>query len=93
VFSLPKRVTRDMGQVDGVVNVAGVIQPFVPINELDMEDIDRVMAVNFGGTLSMVKVFLPTLLTRLEASTVKVSSMGPWFHSRAKGPTVQVRPR
>lgn len=25
VFSLPKRVTRDMGQVDGVVNVAGVI--------------------------------------------------------------------
>jgi len=30
-----------------VVNVAGIIQPFVPINDLSMEDINRVMAVNF----------------------------------------------
>lgn len=76
VFDLPARVTADLGQVDGVVNVAGIIQPFVPINDLSMEDIDRVMAVNFWGTMSMVKAFLPTLLTRPDACIVNVSSMG-----------------
>ena len=41
-----------------------------------VEDIDRVMDVNFYGTLYMTKAFLPHLLKRPEAHLANVSSMG-----------------
>jgi short-subunit dehydrogenase len=46
------------------------------VNELGYEAIERVMNVNFYGTLYMTKTFLPHLLTRPEAHVVNVSSMG-----------------
>jgi len=64
------------GQVDGIINNAGIIQPFVKVNELNYEIIERVMNINFYGTLYMIKTFLPHLLTRPEAHIVNVSSMG-----------------
>ena len=76
VEALPARVIADLGQVDGVVNVAGIIQRFVHVNDLTIEEIEHVMAVNFWGTLYMDKAFLPSLLARPEASIVNVSSMG-----------------
>jgi NAD(P)-dependent dehydrogenase (short-subunit alcohol dehydrogenase family) len=76
VEELPGRVIAELGQVDGVVNVAGIIQRFVHINDLTMDEIEHVLAVNFWGTLFMDKAFLPHLLARPEASIVNVSSMG-----------------
>lgn len=76
VAELPKVVVEAHGQVDGVINCAGIIQPFVRINDLDYDAIDRVMNVNFYGTLYMTKSFLPLLLTCPEAHIVNVSSMG-----------------
>lgn len=62
--------------VDGIINNAGIIQPFIKVNDLSYEMIERVMNVNFYGTLYMIKAFLPHLLTRPEAHIVNVSSMG-----------------
>ena len=76
VLALPEAVIHAHGAVDGLINCAGIIQPFVKVNDLDFETIERVMNVNFYGTLYMVKSFLPTLLTRPEAHIVNVSSMG-----------------
>jgi short-subunit dehydrogenase len=64
------------GFVDGIINNAGIIQPFLKVNELSYETIERVMNINFYGTLYMTKTFLPHLLTRPEAHIVNVSSMG-----------------
>src|SRR5438552_11824784 len=64
------------GAVDGIINNAGIIQPFIKVNTLKYESIERVMNVNFYGTLYMTKTFLPHLLTRPEAHIVNVSSMG-----------------
>ena len=64
------------GAVDGVINCAGVIQPFARIAELDYAVIARVFDVNFHGTLYMTKAFLPRLLARPEAHIVNISSMG-----------------
>lgn len=66
------------GHVDGVVNVAGIIQPFVRINDLDYASIERVLDVNFWGLLYVVKTFLPHLLSRPTAHIVNVSSMGAY---------------
>lgn len=76
VGQLPDVVVAAFGSVDGLINCAGIVQPFVKVADLDYEAIERVMNVNFYGTLYMTKAFLPLLLTRPEAHLANVSSMG-----------------
>lgn len=76
VLKLPEKIAKDLGEVDCVINNAGIIQPFERIEELDFEAINKVMNVNFYGTLYMVKAFLPYLLKRKEGYIANVSSMG-----------------
>jgi short-subunit dehydrogenase len=64
------------GYVDGIINNAGIIQPFIKLNDLSYEEIERVIQVNLYGTLFVTKSFLPHLLTRPEAHIVNISSMG-----------------
>jgi NAD(P)-dependent dehydrogenase (short-subunit alcohol dehydrogenase family) len=76
VEALPAQVIERFGQVDGVINNAGIIQPFVKLADLEYKDIDRVMDVNFRGALYMTKAFLPVLMARPEGHVVNTSSMG-----------------
>jgi NAD(P)-dependent dehydrogenase (short-subunit alcohol dehydrogenase family) len=76
VRDLPGAIISAHGQLDGLVNVAGVIQPFVKIGDIDFDTIERVMNVNFWGVVNTTKAFLPILLDRPRASIVNVSSMG-----------------
>ncbi|NLZ61375.1 MAG: SDR family oxidoreductase [Acholeplasmataceae bacterium] len=76
VMSLPEAIIKVHGDIDGIINNAGIIQPFIPVNDLDFAKINKVMDINFFGTLSMVKAFLPFLLKRPVAHIVNVSSMG-----------------
>jgi short-subunit dehydrogenase len=76
VEALSGEVIKKHGQVDGLINNAGIIQPFVKVNDLDFSVIERVFNVNFQGPLYLTKAFLPHLLNRPEAHIVNVSSMG-----------------
>jgi short-subunit dehydrogenase len=76
VEQLPGVVLARHSHVDGLINNAGVIQPFLRLNDLEYKDIHRVMDINFWGTLYMTKTFLPYLLKRPEAHITNVSSMG-----------------
>lgn len=76
VEALPARVIERFGAVDGLINNAGIIQPFVRLNDLQFDAIQRVLDVNLYGTLYMVKAFLPYLLKRPLAHIANVSSMG-----------------
>src|SRR6185503_1600254 len=76
VEKLPGDVAAAHGPVDGVINVAGIVQRFVRVSELSFDEIERVMAVNFWGVVNVTKAFLPTLVARPQASLVNVSSMG-----------------
>lgn len=78
VLALPKAVEAKLGPVDAIMNNAGIIQPFVKINDLDLKDAAHVMAVNFTGPLMITKAFLPGLLKRPEAHILNVSSMGAY---------------
>ncbi len=79
VQALVPAVADAHGQADVLINNAGIIQPFVSVNELGFEQIQRVLDVNLMGTLYMVKAFLPGLLERPEAHIANVSSMGGFF--------------
>lgn len=79
VEALPGEVIAAHGVVDGIINNAGIIQPFVRLNDLPYEDIERVLNVNLYGVIFMTKAFLPHLLERPTAHIVNVSSMGGFF--------------
>ncbi|MBI0581332.1 SDR family NAD(P)-dependent oxidoreductase [Neobacillus cucumis] len=76
VEKLPDEIIATHGCIDGIINNAGILQHFLSVNDLDYEQIQRVMDVNFYGTLYMCKSFLPHLLNRPEAHITNVSSMG-----------------
>ena len=79
VFALPEKVIAAHGAVDGVINNAGIVQPFEDLGSMDIEKIDRVMDVNFYGMLYMTKAFLPYLEKRPLGYIANISSMGGMF--------------
>jgi len=76
VDKFAEKVLAELGQVDGLINNAGIIQPFVKLDQLGFDAMQRVLSVNFWGPLYMIKAFLPHLLSRPEAHIVNTSSMG-----------------
>jgi short-subunit dehydrogenase len=76
VEGLPEQVRAAHGQIDGLVNVAGIIQPFVRFADLEVAQMEKVLAVNLWGVVHTCKAFLPHLMARREACIVNVSSMG-----------------
>ena len=79
VEALPQAVIDAHGVVDGLINNAGIIQQFVRFNDLDYTDIERMINVNFYGTINMTKAFLPYLLKQPEAHVVNVASIGSFL--------------
>jgi NAD(P)-dependent dehydrogenase (short-subunit alcohol dehydrogenase family) len=79
VEALPDQVIAAHGAVDGLINNAGIIQPFLRLNDLPYEAIERVLNVNLYGVIYMLKAFLPHLLQRPQAHVVNISSMGGFF--------------
>jgi short-subunit dehydrogenase len=67
------------GAVDGLINCAGIIQPFIRLNELEYGVIERVINVSFYRMLTMTRAFLPHLLERPEAHITNISSMGSFL--------------
>lgn len=76
VETLPDAVREAHGRVDGLVNVAGIIQPFVKFADLGYPQMEKVLAVNLWGVIHTCKAFVPHLVQRREACIVNVSSMG-----------------
>ncbi|MRX45227.1 SDR family NAD(P)-dependent oxidoreductase [Agromyces kandeliae] len=76
VAALPDAIAALHPAIDGLVNVAGIIQPFVTIDELGFDVIERVMNVNFWGVVNTTKTFLPVIRQRPEGAIVNISSMG-----------------
>lgn len=78
VEALPAAVEAAHGPADAVINIAGVIQKFVKVADLPFSEIEKVMNVNFWGTMNMVTAFLPVLQSRPEAALVNIASMGAY---------------
>lgn len=76
VTQMRKEVLEEHDQVDGLVNIAGIIHRFAPVSGLSLDEIARVMNVNFWGVVHTTTTFLPDLLERPAAALVNVSSMG-----------------
>ena len=68
-------VIERFGTVDGILNNAGIAHEAVALEHVEAADFERVMDVNFRGTLHGTQVFLSDLQGRPEAFVANVSSI------------------
>ncbi|HIZ49861.1 MAG TPA: SDR family oxidoreductase [Candidatus Pseudomonas excrementavium] len=74
IAALPDRVVAGHGQVDLLINNAGVALGG-RFDQLSVENFDWLMAINFDAVVCMTRAFLPLLRQRPAARIVNVSSL------------------
>lgn len=70
-----QQAIREIGQIDIVINNAGVALGKYTAEELSYEDFEWIVGINLWGMIYGTKEFLPHLKTRPEAYIVNVSSL------------------
>lgn len=75
MFAFAEQVLQAFGQVDIVINNAGVMGGFKPIWELTPAEIDRTLRINLGGVIHGTQAFLPAMLKAQSGQIVNVSSI------------------
>ena len=69
-----QRVLEAFGQVDVLINNAGITQP-VKTMDITPEDLHRIMAVNLDGVLYLSQAFIPHMRERKQGSIACMSSV------------------
>jgi NAD(P)-dependent dehydrogenase (short-subunit alcohol dehydrogenase family) len=75
VKAMVDHTVKLFGRVDCLINNAGIPSPMVSICEIDVEAIDRLMAVNVRGVLLGIKHVAPVMIAQKAGSIVSISSM------------------
>jgi len=68
-------VARDIGQVDILINSAGIVGPGVPLLETSDDEWRRVLEVNVLGTVGTMRAFVPGMVQRGWGRVVNFASM------------------
>ena len=55
-----QEVVHRYGRIDGLINNAGIIQKFIPVQELTLTQCRTIMEVNFFGMLMLTQAVLPS---------------------------------
>lgn len=75
VFKVAEQIIQDFGQIDVLINNAGVGLGRVPVEDVKLEDFEWVVNINLWGVIYGTKAFIKHLKTRPEAYVVNLSSV------------------
>ena len=78
VDSAVREIEADLGPIDTVYNAAAILRT-KPLIEQDREEIHRIMATNYGGTVNVTLATLPAMLERGAGTLVNFASMAGWL--------------
>jgi len=70
-----KQVLAEFGYIDVLINNAGMAIGEATLNEIPLEDFERLINVNLWGVIHHTKAFLDVLISRPEAAIVNTSSV------------------
>jgi NAD(P)-dependent dehydrogenase (short-subunit alcohol dehydrogenase family) len=76
VAQLAQAAVDHFGQVDVLINNAGVVTPLQRFDRLTHEDIETVLATNLFGAITLTRELLPGMIERRAGSVVFVGSVG-----------------
>ena len=74
-FAAVQAAVAEIGDVDVVVNSAGIVGPQVPIWEMPLEDWERTLAVNLTGTFNTIKATIGGMRQRGWGRIVNIASI------------------
>jgi NAD(P)-dependent dehydrogenase (short-subunit alcohol dehydrogenase family) len=65
----------EFGRIDVLCNNAGIDGALAPVEAADLDNFDRVVAVNLRGTFLGMRYALPVMLAAGEGAVVNISSI------------------
>ena len=80
IEALVPELEAELGPIDRVMNAAA-IAPSGLLAEQDVETIRRVMDINYGGVVNVIKATLPGMLERRCGDLVNFASLAGWLPS------------
>ncbi len=86
VYGFADEVINYFGQVDIVINNAGMTLPAKSIEHTDYEDFEKLMGINMWGVIYGSKAFLPHLKKRPQGVIMNTSSVFGIFGYPTQGP-------
>lgn len=75
IKSSVKKIIDDFKNIDILLNVAGIWQKKMPVEEIDEQVINDVIATNLTGLIHMTKLVIPVLKKQAEGAIINISSM------------------
>jgi len=78
VASVVKEVESELGPVDRVYNAAAIM-PTARLIEEDIDEIHRVMEINYGGVVNVAMATLPGMVERGRGDLINFASMAGWI--------------
>lgn len=75
-----RRVEAELGPIDRVVNAAAIM-PTDRLLDQDAELVNRIMAINYGGTVHVTMAALPGMIARRRGDLVNFASVAGWMPS------------
>lgn len=68
------KIISDYPHIDVLLNIAGIWQKMMPVEEIDEELVDEVIQTNLTGLIHCTRLLLPTLKKQKEAAIINISS-------------------
>ncbi len=75
VYAFKDEVLNTFGQVDIVINNAGIALPSYNVEDVPYDEFEKLININFWGVVYGTKAYLPHLQTRPEAAIANTSSV------------------
>jgi NAD(P)-dependent dehydrogenase (short-subunit alcohol dehydrogenase family) len=75
-----KEIESELGPIDRVFNAAAIM-PTALILDHDLDEIHRIMRINYGGLVNVTKATLPGMLERGRGDLIQFASMAGWVPS------------
>jgi NAD(P)-dependent dehydrogenase (short-subunit alcohol dehydrogenase family) len=73
-----KQFESDLGPIDRVYNAAAIMPTSLLLDQ-DVDEIHRIMDVNYGGLVNITKAVLPGMLERGRGDLIQFASLAGWI--------------
>lgn len=74
---------KTYGTIDVLVNNAGIMDDFIPVEQMSNEHWNRIMEVNVNGPMYACRLVVPIMLAKKSGSIINIASIGGLQGSRA----------